>query len=139
MPFMKSLILIAASALLLSCGPTYIYKPNGVPVISCSDLNSAKNPMPLESISQCIARNQPHLLEIYRYELKDSKALEESFSVSACVSNSGQAKVSSDSSPAKSQLEKFVRSYIELMEFPKSSSGSCFKQPFKFILPKEEA
>lgn len=136
---MKSLFLIPVSAFLLSCGPTYIYKPNGVPVISCRDLSSSQSPMPPESISQCITRNQPHLLEIYRYELKDSKELEESFSVSACVSNSGQAKVRSDSAPAKSQLEKFVRSYIELMEFPKSSSGACFKLPLKFILPKEGA
>ncbi|MGH8493734.1 MAG: hypothetical protein ACRERR_11630, partial [Moraxellaceae bacterium] len=136
---MKPLLLTLIAPLLFACGPTYIYKPNGIPVIDCSDLSNPKQKVLNTSLSECMKRNIPLLQEIYRYELKDNNELQESFRTHVCLLPNGQAKVMPNIEPPKSQLEKFVRSYIELMEFPRSNSESCFVYPFKFSRQKEEA
>lgn len=137
---MKKSLLILILLALTGCGPKYIYKSNGIPIISCADLDNEAHPLSDSAVSECLNRNLPLFQKIYEHELGDYQVVAQSTMLNLCIAPTGQANVSLEGvgNSARSQLEKLVRLYVEQMEFPKSSSGSCYKVPFIFKMPDKK-
>lgn len=138
---MKKSLIISILLALTGCRPKYVYKLNGIPIISCADLNNEAQPLSRSAASECLNRNLPLFQKIYQHELTDYQVVTQSTMLNVCIAPTGQANVSLEGrgNAAKSQLEKFISLYVEQMEFPKSSSRSCYKVPFIFKMPEIKA